>query len=219
MATAAGDIRHRMDRRYRPQGHIYDLTRHYYLLGRDLMIAELGARPGQTILDIGCGTGRNLALMGQRYPATRLFGLDAAQPMLEIAVRKLEQAGVRARLARGVAEELDAQALFGHAGGFDHITISYCLSMVDDPEQAVRAAVRQLAPGGTLHVVDFGDMAGLPRWFGAAMTAWLARFHVRYRPEVPATLQALSGTGSGQADAAEIMGRYAVLWRYRRVRT
>ena len=209
----ADDIRQRMDRMYRPQKYIYELTRRYYLLGRDRLIDELGAQPGQAVLDIGCGTGRNLALIGQRYPAARLYGLDAAEPMLEIAARRLERATVRATLARGVAEQLDPAALFGRDGGFDHITISYCLSMVDDPEQAVRAAVRQLAPGGTLHVVDFGDMAGLPRWFGAAMTAWLARFHVRYRPEVPATLQAVAGTGSGQADAAEIMGRYADLWR------
>ena len=40
--------------------------------------------------------------------------------------------------------------------------------MVDEPEAAVRAAVRHLAPGGTLHIVDFGDMAGLPGWFRGA---------------------------------------------------
>jgi hypothetical protein len=40
-----------------------------------------------------------------------------------------------------VAEALDPQALFGHRGGFDHITVSYCLSMVDDPEAAVSRQV------------------------------------------------------------------------------
>ncbi len=219
MATVTGDIRQRMDRMYRPQRHIYDLTRRYYLLGRDRLIAELGAQPGQSILDIGCGTGRNLALIGQRYPAIRLFGLDAAQPMLEIAARKLERAAVRARLARGVAEELDPQALFGHAGGFDHITISYCLSMVDGPELAVRAAVSHLAPGGTLHIVDFGDMAGLPGWFRGAMAAWLAKFHVRYRPEVAATLAALATTGAGTIDTLEVARRYALLLRFAKART
>lgn len=211
-----GDIRQRMDRMYRPQRHIYDLTRRYYLLGRDRLIAELDARPGQTVLDIGCGTGRNLALIGQRYPATRLFGLDAAAPMLEIAARRLERAAVRATLARGVAEEVDQHALFGRSAGFDHITISYCLSMVDQPEQAVRAAVRHLAPGGTLHVVDFGDMAGLPGWFGRAMAAWLAKFHVRYRPEVAVTLGTLAGTGAARLETVEIARRYALLLRLAR---
>jgi S-adenosylmethionine-diacylgycerolhomoserine-N-methlytransferase len=211
----AEDIRARMDRMYRPQQRIYDLTRKHYLLGRDRLIAELAARPGQSVLDVGCGTGRNLVLIGRRYPAARLFGLDAAAPMLETAAASLARAGVPARLARGVAEELDPQALFGLDGGFDHVTISYCLSMVDDPAGAVRAAARHLAPGGTLHVVDFGDMAGLPSWFRRLMTAWLARFRVRHRPEVEATLRALEAEGAGRVEAFPIAGRYALLFRLR----
>jgi len=119
---------------------------------------------------------------------------------------------VRAELARGVAEELHLEALFGHRGGFDHVTVSYCLSMVDDPERAVRAAFRVLAPGGKLHVVDFGDMAGLPAWFRRGMAAWLARFGVRHRPEVEATLWALAGA-SGRVEVRHIAGRYAALQR------
>ena len=219
MATAfeplpADDIRRRMDRMYRPQKRIYDLTRRFYLLGRDRLIAELDARPGQTVLDVGCGTGRNLALIGHRYPAARLFGLDAAEPMLEVAAARLWRACVRAELARGLAEELDSEALFGHRGGFDHVTISYCLSMVDDPERAVRAAFRCLAPAGTLHVVDFGDMAGLPGWFRRGMAAWLGRFGVRHRPEVEATLWVLAGAGS-KMETTEIGRRYALLYRLR----
>jgi len=213
MATAveppADDIRRRTDRMYRPQKRINDLTRRCCLLGRDRLIAELDARPGQTVLDVGCGTGRNLALIGQRYPAARLFGLDAAEPMLEVAAARLRRACVRAELARGVAEELDPEALFGHRGGFDHVTISYCLSMVDDPECAVQAAFRCLALAGTLHVVDFGDMAGLPRWFRRGIAAWLRRFGVRHRPAVEATLRALAGAGS-KVETTEIGRRYAL---------
>jgi S-adenosylmethionine-diacylgycerolhomoserine-N-methlytransferase len=111
-----------------------------------------------------------------------------------------------------VAEELDPASLFGHRGDFGHVTISYCLSMVDDPEHAVHAAFRCLAPAGTLHVVDFGDMAGLPGWFRRGMTAWLARFGVRHRPEVEATLRGLAGDRA-QVEVTEIAGRYAVLHR------
>jgi S-adenosylmethionine-diacylgycerolhomoserine-N-methlytransferase len=213
--TPAADIRQRMARMYRPQKYIYDLTRKYYLLGRDRLIAGLDLKDGQSLLDIGCGTGRNLALIGQRYPAARLFGLDAAEPMLEVAAAKLRRAGVRATLAHGIAEALDPPAMFGHEGGFDHVTISYCLSMVDDPEAALRAAARQLAPGGTLHVVDFGDMAGLPAWIRQAMAAWLARFHVRHRPEVEATLLQLAVERSGRVESVGIFWRYAQLQRLR----
>lgn len=216
MATAIEDIRHRMDRMYRPQKYVYDLTRKYYLLGRDRLIAELGARPGQSVLDIGCGTGRNLAMIGQRYPAARLFGLDAAEPMLEVARHKLERAAVRVTLARAVAEELDPGTLFGEQGGFDHVTISYCLSMVDDPEAAVRAAADALALGGTLHIVDFGDMAGLPAWFRAAMVGWLARFHVHHKPVVEPTLRALAEADGGSVEIVEVARRYAMLMRLAR---
>jgi S-adenosylmethionine-diacylgycerolhomoserine-N-methlytransferase len=211
----SGDVRGRMARMYRPQKHIYDLTRRHYLLGRDRLIDGLDLRPGQSLLDIGCGTGRNLALVGRRHPDACLFGLDAAEPMLEVARAKLRRAGIRATLAHGVAEALDPQAMFGHAGGFDHVTVSYCLSMVDDPVAAVRAAVRHLAPGGTLHTVDFGDMAGLPIWIRAGMAAWLARFHVRYRPEVEAALAAHAAAHAATHEVARIGGGYALLQRLR----
>lgn len=211
--ASTGDIRQRMSRMYRPQKYIYDLTRKYYLLGRDRLIAELELKPGQSLLDIGCGTGRNLALIGRPYPAARLYGLDAAEPMLEIAKAKLKRAGVHATLAHGIAEALDPPATFGHAGGFDHVTISYCLSMVDDPEAALRAAAQHLAPGGTLHVVDFGDMAGLPGWFRRALVAWLAEFHVRHRPEVGAALCRLANEREGRFESVEIFRRYALLQR------
>ena len=201
---------------YRPQKYIYDATRKYYLLGRDRLIDGLTMRPGQSLLDIGCGTGRNLVLIGRRQSGCALFGLDAAQPMLEIATAKLARAGVRARLAHGVAEDLDPHAMFGHTGGFDHITISYCLSMVDDPEAVLHAAARQLAPGGTLHVVDFGDMAGLPAWSRRALTAWLAPFHVRYRPEVGSVLAAYGRAGGFRYDHLDLARGYAQIQRLTR---
>ena len=65
------DVRHGdlMDRLYRHQRHIYDLTRKYYLLGRDELIAELDPPPHGTVLEIGCGTGRNL--LAVRAPLSR----------------------------------------------------------------------------------------------------------------------------------------------------
>jgi len=213
---AQGDIRDRMDRMYRPQTLIYDLTRKYYLLGRDRLIAELGARPGQTVLEVGCGTGRNLIEIGRRYPGLRLHGLDAAAPMLEVAEAKLRSAGLDARLTRGVAEEVDPHGK-GDGAGYDHVVVSYVLSMVDDPAAAVRAAVGALGPGGTLHIVDFGDMGGLPAPVPALMRAWLARFGVRHRPEVEAILRELAVAGRGRvAERAAIARGYALLLRFTR---
>src|SRR5258705_12381745 len=49
-----------MDKAYRRQRHFYDLTRKYYLLGRDRLLRQLNAKPGERVIEIGCGTARNL---------------------------------------------------------------------------------------------------------------------------------------------------------------
>lgn len=65
-----------MDSIYRSQRHIYDLTRKYYLFGRDRLIAGLDLLAGGSVLELGCGTGRNLALIARRWPGAELFGLE-----------------------------------------------------------------------------------------------------------------------------------------------
>ena len=71
-----------MDQIYRRQHHIYDLTRKYYLLGRDRLIIGLRPTSGDAVLEIGCGTGRNLTIAAKHYPAARFFGVDVSTVML-----------------------------------------------------------------------------------------------------------------------------------------
>ena len=66
-----------MDRVYRHQRYIYDLTRKYYLFGRDRLIRELDLKPGERLVEIGCGTARNLVRIARRYPE---FGCSAWMP-------------------------------------------------------------------------------------------------------------------------------------------
>src|SRR5262245_16282875 len=120
-----------MDRMYRHQRHVYDLSRKYYLLGRDRLIARLALEPGQSVLEIGCGTGRNLIAAARRYPLAHLHGLDVSSAMLATARRTIARAGLasRIRLAQADATAIDAAALFGEAR-FDRVFISYSLSMI-----------------------------------------------------------------------------------------
>jgi S-adenosylmethionine-diacylgycerolhomoserine-N-methlytransferase len=166
-----------MDRVYRRQKHIYDLTRKFYLFGRDRLIAELDARPGASVLELGCGTGRNLAQIGARWPRVALHGLDISREMLAQAGAKL---GDRAFLAAGDATAFDPVALFGRAH-FDHVVLSYALSMIPDWQGTIAHAATLLAPGGRLHVVDFGDLDGMPRPFAGLLRRWLSVFHVTPR--------------------------------------
>lgn len=147
-----------MDEVYRGQRHIYDFTRKYYLFGRDTLIEGLNARQGMRVLEVACGTGRNLAKIGKAWPGVRLYGLDISVEMLKSARAAV---GNEARLGEGDACSFDPQALLGEAA-FDRIVLSYSLSMIPDWEGAYAHAASLLAPGGELHVVDFGDLGGLP---------------------------------------------------------
>lgn len=213
-SLAAGSVSDRMGRMYRPQKLIYDLTRKYYLLGRDRLIAELDLRPGQSLLEIGCGTARNLASIARRWPDARLAGLDAAEPMLEVARRRMaaRSAGAPVLLAHGTVEDLGPET-FGEQG-FDHVVFSYVLSMVDAPSLALLRALAVTRPGGLLHIVDFGPMDGLPRGFAAFMRAWLERFGVHHQPSVAQVLGQLAERGEGRLERHVIARGYAELMRF-----
>lgn len=209
--TVAGSHAALMDGVYRRQRHIYDATRKYYLLGRDRMIAGLRVPDGGAVLELGCGTGRNLVLALRRYPKARFFGLDISTAMLETAARAIAQegAGPRAKLAQGDATAFDAQALFGEAG-FDRVFISYSLSMIPGWERTVAAALAVLKPGGSLHIVDFGRQERLPSWFKRLLRAWLARFHVTPRDVMAEVLESESRKSGASLSFRSLYRGYAV---------
>jgi len=172
-----------MDSVYKGQRHIYDLTRKYYLFGRDTLIEGLAARPGMRVLEVACGTGRNLARIAAKWPGVQLYGLDISEEMLKNARKAL---GPNARLGQGDACAFSPDALFDRTiGGFERIVLSYSLSMIPDWEGALDHAASHLAPGGELHVVDFGDLSGLPGPLQHGLHAWLAKFHVQTRTTLP----------------------------------
>lgn len=193
MRAATGDAASRMDAIYRTQRHIYDASRKFYLLGRDRMLDELKPAVGGTVLEVGCGTGRNLVLAARRYPDSRLFGFDISAAMLETAGRSIARAGVasRVRIAQGDASRFSGAELFG-VRAFDRVFISYALSMIPPWREALDQAFAAVAPGGSLHVVDFGEQSALPGWFRTGLRAWLRQFSVEPRAELEAELKALA---------------------------
>src|ERR1700727_2984668 len=146
-----------MDRMYRRQRHIYDLSRKFYLLGRDEGIARLRPASGDKMLEIGCGTGRNLVKLAQAYPEARLFGVDVSREMPATAAESTARAGLASRivLAQADATAFDPRRLFGCAS-FERVMISYALSMIPPWREALAHALDAVAPGGALEIVDFG---------------------------------------------------------------
>lgn len=195
-----------MDGVYRRQRHIYDLTRKYYLLGRDELIAGLDAGPGDEVLELGCGTGRNLLKASARYPQARFFGLDISAEMLETAGKAVAAAGKdHIQLAQGDASHFDLRALFG-VEAVDRVFISYSLSMIPPWRATIAAAMDCLKPGGELHIVDFGQQAQLPALFRTALHAWLSKFHVEPRTDL---VEAVKNDATARGARVEFRSLYA----------
>lgn len=216
IVTAADHASHAesMDRMYRYQRHIYDLTRKYYLLGRDHMIANLNLPSTGSLLEIGCGTGRNLVLARKHFPTARLYGLDISAEMLATARSKFRGTTSPPKLA--VADATAFRPVDFAEPHFDRVMISYALSMIPDWQAAIDRGIEALGPSGSLHMVDFGQQEGLPRWCRSALQAWLARFHVTPRPDLRAVLDQRA-SANGLQLSFEPLGRgyawHAVLRR------
>ena len=191
--TVEHDPAQHMDSIYRVQRHIYDASRKYYLLGRDGLIDALQPMPRETVLEIGCGTGRNLICAARRYPSAVFYGVDVSVAMLETAAASVEKAGLghRIRLGQADAARLDTEALFG-VGAFDRVFVSYALSMIPPWREALAHAFAAVAPGGSLYIVDFGEQAGLPKVFRTGLRAWLAKFSVEPRADLEDELRRLA---------------------------
>jgi S-adenosylmethionine-diacylgycerolhomoserine-N-methlytransferase len=203
-----------MDKVYRRQRYFYDLTRRYYLFGRDRMIRELALKPGDAVVEVGCGTARNLIRIALLYPDAELFGLDASAEMLRTASANIAAAGLtgRVRLVQGYAEAL-SPALFGREAPFDRILFPYSLSMIPDWRQALTAAGAALAEDGTLHAVDFGDLTGMGPIAGGLLRRWLHLFHVEPRVEILQTLERQPNHSSDNSGQLVLLpARYAFLW-------
>ena len=191
--VAASAPRDLMDRVYRHQRHIYDLTRKHYLLGRDHLIEALAPPKGGSVLEIGSGTARNLIAAARRYPAARFYGIDVSPAMLATARGNIAKAGLSGRivLAEGDAARFEPEALFG-VPRFDRVFFSYSLSMIPEWRSALRRGLEATSEGGRVQIVDFGQQEGLPAAFRSLLFAWLSLFHVTPRADLIAALGELA---------------------------
>lgn len=111
----------------------------------DRVVEVLSARPGEWVLDVGCGNGAlSLAIGPLVAPGGSVLGLDISGPMLDIAAARARAAGLEnVRFERG-----DAQVHVLPEAGFDAVVSRFGLMFFDDPHVAFANLARSLRPGG-----------------------------------------------------------------------
>jgi S-adenosylmethionine-diacylgycerolhomoserine-N-methlytransferase len=191
-----------MRRYYKIHAAIYDLTRWTFLLGRNALLRRLPIRKDrpQSLLEVGCGTGYNLKKLGDLYPGLQLGGVDVSPDMLAEAAKNTRRHAERTRLIQ------NAYGLQGFRPEQrpDVILFSYALTMFNPGwEDAVRAALDDLPPGGRIAVTDFHD-SPFP-WF----KRWMGFNHVRMDSHLLPFLQRHFTT-----EHAAVHKAYAGWWTY-----
>src|SRR5262245_44015791 len=148
----ARDHRQTMTKYYAVQSHIYDATRWAFLYGREALVAQLNIRPGDRVLEIGCGTGKNFDVIQERLQGSgELIGIDCSRPMLDRACRRVQENGWKN--VRLLYMEYGKETIT--RGRADVVLFSYSLSMIPDWKLALACAQSELWPGGNIGVVDF----------------------------------------------------------------
>lgn len=155
---------------YRFHSHIYDITRWSFLFGRTSLITMIPDLPPQPrILEIGCGTGKNIEQMEYHFPDGVIVGMDMSTEMLKKARNRLQPSDN----IRLVNNQYGRASL--NLDQFDLILLSYSLTMFQSPVDDIFNHLHQdLKPDGYLAVVDFHTSRF--EWF----KQWMEINHVNF---------------------------------------
>jgi ubiquinone/menaquinone biosynthesis C-methylase UbiE len=170
---------------------------------RRTLVEQAALRPGQRVLDLGCGTGGLAMLVKRLHPHVDVVGLDPDPQALARARRKAARAGLALQLDQGFGDALPYPD-----ASFDRILSAFVLHHVpsEQKEPTLREVRRVLTPEGTLHVLDFG---GPDPKVGGFLTRWIhTSHHLRdnFGDRIPALMRQ-----AGLADAQMVSHRRMLL--------
>lgn len=143
---------------YRRRAGWYDFTANlYYLVGfrewayRRKAVDALALKPGDTVVELGCGTGLNFSLLERQIgPRGKIIGVDLTDSMLSGA-----QARVRRNHWSNVELVQSDAASFQFPRGINGIISAFALTLVPEYESVISAGSQALSPGGHLVILDF----------------------------------------------------------------
>ena len=171
---------HFVERVYEKLASVYDLvfgpTLHP---GRLEAIKKMNIQPGDSVLEVGVGTGINLSL----YPSScAITGIDLSTPMLEKARERIFKKGLR----NCRVTEMDAAAMSFPDESFDIVYAPYLISVVPDPVKVAQEMRRVCRRGG--RIVILNHFKSQNRMLSALRNRHLAadrahRLQVRSRPK------------------------------------
>lgn len=127
---------------------------------RATIVEQIAAQPGQRVLDVATGTGLVAEALVRRWGCA-VVGVDQSPQMLGAARSRLRH---DLTLAGHVTlMEAEAERLPFQDGEFDHLTFTYLLRYVEDPQATMRELARVVRPGGRIASLEFG-VPGTQPW-------------------------------------------------------
>jgi demethylmenaquinone methyltransferase/2-methoxy-6-polyprenyl-1,4-benzoquinol methylase len=174
-----GPTQARLIETYRKKAKHYDVTSRLYPIPgypqqaqRVRAVRALGLRPGDTVVDVCCGTGLNFPLLQEAIgPEGRIVGVDLTDAMLARAGERTEANGWR-----NVSLVQSDAAAFEFPPEVDAILSTYALSQVPDCGAVIAHGAAALSAGGRFVVLDLKVPARTPRWAARVATAVVGRF-------------------------------------------
>ena len=160
---------------YRKSARHYDLTSRLYYphrAHRRRAVQALRLRPGDSVVEIACGTGLNFPLIEQEIgPEGRIVGVDLTDAMLVQAQHRIERRGwSNISLVQADAAE------FEFPTGVDAILATYAHSLLPECRQVIAPGAAALSTGGRWVVLDLKVPDNMPRWLAEIGIATLGRF-------------------------------------------